>query len=48
MEMELNNNELFKIYGGFGKFNALTIASAVIAFLAGLVDGFVNPQKCNK
>ena len=48
MERELNNNELFKINGGFTQIGGLTIASAIIAFLAGLIDGYINPQKCNK
>ena len=48
MEIELNNNELFKIYGGFTKVGVISIVSALIAFISGLVDGYINPQKCNK
>ena len=48
MERELNNNELFEINGGFAKIGAFTIVSAIISFIAGLVDGYINPQKCNK
>jgi lactobin A/cerein 7B family class IIb bacteriocin len=48
MEIELNNNELFKVYGGFTNIGAISIVSALVAFIAGLVDGYINPQKCNK
>lgn len=43
--MVLNNDEMFEVKGGgFALWAA--IGSAVI-FVIGVIDGIVNPQKCN-
>lgn len=42
----LKENELNNIKGGFGPWLAIGIG-AVIVFLAGLIDGYTRPIKCN-
>lgn len=46
--MKLNNEEMIKVVGGAisGKLFWGIVGSAII-FLAGLVEGIVNPKKCN-
>lgn len=43
----LNENELNDIYGGgFGIGLGIAIAG-IVAFIIGVVDGYVRPLKCN-
>ena len=42
----LNNNELLNINGGISKFVLGGIAIGVI-FVASIIYGYVNPNKCN-
>lgn len=44
--VELNNNELKTIYGGIGFWTGAGIVGIFI-FLAGVIDGFTRPLKCN-
>lgn len=44
---QLSNQELSNINGGF-KWNVFgLIIGGLISFVAGIVDGFNRPQKCN-
>ena len=45
--MKLNNDELLKIEGGAIKYLALLGLGGLIAFLTGIIDDYLNPQKCN-
>jgi bacteriocin-like protein len=42
----LNDNEMKKIEGGVN-WIVVTITTGAISFLIGVVDGLVNPKKCN-
>lgn len=43
----LNNEEMLEVKGGaFNKMLAAIIGGAIV-FLIGVVDGFINPRKCN-
>ncbi len=44
--MKLNEQELLSIEGGI-KYSILAIVGAVGIFIAGVVDGFLRPYKCN-
>lgn len=43
--MELNNQELKKVNGG--GFGLGLLISAGVVLLAGIIDGYVRPLKCN-
>ena len=48
----MSKNELLNIKGGAAASIAATckpilIISAAVAFIAGIIDGFMNPAKCN-
>ena len=43
---KLSNEEMTKIEGGVN-WLIVTIATGAISFLIGMVDGLVNPKKCN-
>lgn len=43
--MKLNNEEMFKIKGGSFKFWG--VIGAGIVFIIGVIDGLINPRKCN-
>lgn len=43
---KLSNEEMKKIEGGVN-WLVVTIATGAISFLIGVVDGLVNPKKCN-
>lgn len=46
--MKLNNEEMINIRGGAIKFKFMAgILGGAIVFLVGLVDGLINPRKCN-
>lgn len=42
---KISNKELKKINGGFS-LTTLIGVSALVAFIAGVIDGFVNPIPC--
>lgn len=44
--MKLNNEEMLNIKGG-GIKGLGYIIGAAISFLIGLVEGIINPRKCN-
>ncbi len=43
---KLSNEEMKKIEGGVN-WLVVTIATGAISFLIGVIDGLVNPKKCN-
>lgn len=47
--MKLSNNELLTVEGGAIKlFTAVLFGiGGLIAFLTGVIDGYLNPTKCN-
>ena len=45
--MKLENDELMNVEGGAIKYLALFGLGGLIAFLTGILDGYLNPQKCN-
>lgn len=47
--MKLNDEELSNINGGASKlfYGFLAGAGALITLIAGIIDGYLNPQKCN-
>ena len=47
--MKLNNEELMNIEGGAIKLFAAIMfgIGALAAFVTGIVDGYLNPTKCN-
>ena len=48
--MRLKNDELLKVEGGAIKlFSALMAGlGALAALITGIIDGYLNPLKCNK
>ena len=45
---KLTNEEMLNIKGGGIKFRLIGVAiGGLITFVAGLINGLVNPQKCN-
>ncbi len=42
----ITKDELKKIKGGFSAVGLAIASSALIAFIAGIIDGFVNPEPC--
>lgn len=46
--MKLNNEEMLKVTGGGISSKVIWgIVGSAIIFIAGLIDGIVNPKKCN-
>lgn len=43
---ELNNEEMLNIKGG-GVSNFIGLIGAGIVFVIGVIDGLINPRKCN-
>lgn len=43
----LNNDEMLKINGGGITYKLLGLIGGAVIFLIGLVDGIINPRKCN-
>ena len=43
----LNNEEMLKVKGGGMSAWAIFGIGAAIVFIAGVIDGFVRPLKCN-
>ena len=44
--IELTNQEMKRIEGGVN-WVVVTFVSGAISFVLGIIDGLVNPQKCN-
>lgn len=44
---ELKTDELKKVEGGFDVGIGAVLISIGIPFIAGIIDGFVRPPKCN-
>lgn len=42
---KLDDGKLQKIQGGFSV-TTLVVGSLIIAFIVGVIDGFVNPKAC--
>lgn len=45
--MKLNNEEMSKVMGGAISFKIAAIIGGIIVFAVGLIDGIINPKKCN-
>ena len=43
----IQNEQLKKIRGGAINWGMLAGIGAVLSFLVGVVDGLINPKKCN-
>lgn len=43
---KLNENEMKQIQGGVN-WVAVTFISGAISFVIGIIDGLMNPKKCN-
>ena len=43
----INNNELKEIKGGGVNWGLMAGIGAVASFLIGVIDGLINPKKCN-
>ena len=43
----LSNNELKTITGGAVKWGIIAIIGAAVSFIAGILDGYFRPLKCN-
>lgn len=44
----LTNEELKNTTGGAIKYGVLVAVSGVVAFIAGIIDGYFRPLKCRK
>ncbi len=45
--MKLTELELVEVSGGAIRYGILATIGAALVFLAGVVDGFIRPLKCN-
>lgn len=45
--MVLQNEELYEVKGGAVKWGLIAGIGALASFLCGIVDGYINPSKCN-
>ena len=46
--MKLNNEEMIEVKGGAINYKFLAgIVGGAVVFLIGLIDGLLNPRKCN-
>lgn len=45
--LELNNEEMNKISGGGVNWTMIAGVGALVSLLVGIVDGYINPIKCN-
>ena len=43
----LDNKELIMIEGGATKITVGILIASLITFLAGVIDGYLRPMKCN-
>lgn len=45
---ELSNEEMLNIKGGALKFKMIgAVVGGIVVFIIGVVNGLVNPQRCN-
>ena len=44
---KLSDNDMKNINGGAIKWGAIAGIGALASFIFGIIDGIVNPQKCN-
>ena len=44
---DLTNADMYKVKGGAIKWGVFAGIGAFASFIAGVVDGFINPKKCN-
>jgi len=45
---KLNNEEMINLKGGAISYKAIiALVGAGVAFLIGVIDGLINPRKCN-
>ena len=42
----LSNQELLVLKGGAFKWGVAIVVSGIVSFIAGLIDGIINPIKC--
>lgn len=45
--LEINDRDKVKIMGGALNFNITVMVGMAISFIIGLIDGVINPNKCN-
>lgn len=45
--IELNEKEMLDIDGGSIGWGTIALIAAGITFIIGIIDGYINPQKCN-
>ena len=45
---KLNNEEMLNINGGGISIKLAGLIGGAIVFVIGVIDGFLNPRKCNK
>lgn len=45
--IELNNAEMEQVQGGGVNWTIVAGVGALVSLLAGIVDGYINPLKCN-
>ena len=43
----LNNEEMINVKGGALRAGLKALIGGAVVFLIGLIDGLINPQKCN-
>ena len=43
----LNNEEMFNVKGGGLSAGLKALIGGAVVFLIGLIDGLINPQRCN-
>ena len=46
--MVLQNEELMNITGGAVNYGVLAVIGGVVAFVIGVIDGYLRPLSCNK
>lgn len=46
--MKLTKNELLEVTGGSVNWTAISVIGTIVSFIAGIVDGYLRPIKCNK
>lgn len=44
---KINDNELEKVQGGGFSWGIAAGVVAAITFIVGVIDGYINPAKCN-
>lgn len=44
---KINNEQLKRVKGGGVNWSLVAGVSAVASFLIGVIDGLINPKKCN-